>query len=67
VSVTRIAGDALWRFFDAASASSTDADLALDRHWRNARTVSSHNPVVYKARLVGDWAVNRTLPEGRAA
>lgn len=58
VSVTRAAGNALWRFFDAASASSTCAGLALDRHWRNARTVSSHNPVIYKARLVGNWAVN---------
>lgn len=64
VSVTQITGEALWRFFDAASASSTDSDLALDRHWRNARTVSSHNPVIYKARLVGNWVVNRELSAG---
>jgi hypothetical protein len=35
---------------------------SLDRHWRNARTVSSHNPVIYKARIVGDWAINGTEP-----
>ena len=37
---------------------------ALDRHWRNARTVSSHNPVIYKARDIGDWKVNGTPPTG---
>lgn len=33
-----------------------------DRHWRNARTVSSHNPAIYKARIVGDWHINGTEP-----
>ncbi len=59
---SRLAGEAGWLLFDAASASALDADLALDRHWRNARAVSSHNPSIYKARLVGDFAVNGTLP-----
>ncbi|GAA4681606.1 acyl-CoA dehydrogenase family protein [Frondihabitans cladoniiphilus] len=59
---TRSAGEATWRLFDAASASAVDAELALDRHFRNARTVSSHNPVVYKARLVGDIEVNGHVP-----
>ncbi len=48
--------------FDALGASATSTRLALDRHWRNARTVSSHNPLVYKARVVGDWAINGTEP-----
>jgi alkylation response protein AidB-like acyl-CoA dehydrogenase len=48
--------------FDALGASATSTRLALDRHWRNARTVSSHNPLVYKARIVGDWAINGTEP-----
>jgi hypothetical protein len=34
----------------------------LDRHWRNARTLASHNPVVYKPRIVGDFLVNGTAP-----
>lgn len=59
---TRLAGEATWRFFDAASASATDLDLALDRHWRNARTISSHNPVIYKARSIGEYLVNGELP-----
>ena len=48
--------------FDALSASATDAGLALDRHWRNARTAASHNPVIYKERILGDHAVNGTEP-----
>lgn len=59
---SRLAGEVGWSLFDAASASAVDLELALDRHWRNARTVSSHNPSIYKARLVGDFAVNGTLP-----
>ena len=34
----------------------------LDRHWRNARTLASHNPVIYKPRVVGDFRVNGTAP-----
>lgn len=48
--------------FDALGASSVSRTKALDRHWRNARTVASHNPIVYKAKIVGDWAINGTEP-----
>lgn len=48
--------------FDALGASATDTAAALDRHWRNARTVRSHNPVPFKARIVGDAVVNGTEP-----
>ncbi len=48
--------------FNALGASDTRVSKALDRHWRNARTVASHNPVIYKTRNVGDWAVNGTEP-----
>lgn len=50
------------RLFDALGASATLQPLALDRFWRNARTLSSHNPRIYKDRIVGDFAVNGTLP-----
>lgn len=48
--------------FNALGASDIREGKSLDRHWRNARTVSSHNPVIYKARIVGDWAINGTEP-----
>lgn len=54
--------DATTLLFDALGASAVQAASALDRHWRNARTLSSHNPRVYKARIVGDFAVNGTEP-----
>jgi alkylation response protein AidB-like acyl-CoA dehydrogenase len=48
--------------FDALGASAIGGSKSLDRHWRNARAVSSHNPVVYKAKLVGDWSINQKEP-----
>ena len=48
--------------FNALGASAASGKLELDRHWRNARTVASHNPLVYKARIVGDWRINGTEP-----
>lgn len=48
--------------FDALAASGVSASRNLDRHWRNARTVASHNPWVFKARIVGDYVVNGTPP-----
>ncbi|GGO39075.1 hypothetical protein GCM10010991_37340 [Gemmobacter aquaticus] len=48
--------------FNALGASSSDTALALDRHWRNARTAASHNPVIYKERILGDHLVNGTEP-----
>lgn len=50
------------RLFDTLGASAVSRAAGLDRHWRNARTVASHNPWVYKARIVGDWSVNGTIP-----
>ena len=48
--------------FNALSASATRATLQLDRHWRNARTAASHNPLIYKERIIGDWEINGTEP-----
>jgi len=48
--------------FNALGASAASSSKALDRHWRNARTVASHNPIVYKSKIVGDWAINGTEP-----
>ncbi|HCD7748484.1 TPA: acyl-CoA dehydrogenase family protein, partial [Serratia marcescens] len=56
--VQRAAGE----LFNALGASDTRTGKALDRHWRNARTLSSHNPVIYKARNIGDWEINRHTP-----
>lgn len=52
--------DASTKLFDALGASSTLAPLALDRFWRNVRTLATHNPSIYKTRIAGDFAVNGT-------
>jgi alkylation response protein AidB-like acyl-CoA dehydrogenase len=51
--------------FDALGASSTFRLEGLDRYWRNARTIVSHNPRMYRDRIVGDFAVNGTPPPGQ--
>ncbi|QEO15977.1 monooxygenase [Agromyces intestinalis] len=62
LTITPLALDAATRLFDALGASATSTSLALDRHWRNARTVASHNPAAFKARIVGDAVVNDAEP-----
>lgn len=51
------------RLFDALGASAVARSAGLDRHWRNARTVSSHNPVLFKQRRVGEWELTGRHPE----
>jgi alkylation response protein AidB-like acyl-CoA dehydrogenase len=62
VVVSALVQRATTELFNALGASDVRQGKALDRHWRNARTVSSHNPVIYKARIVGDWVINGTEP-----
>ena len=50
------------KLFNALSASAASSEKSLDRFWRNARTVSSHNPLIYKEKGIGDWEVNGTEP-----
>ncbi len=62
VVVSELIQHATSELFNALGASDVRQGKALDRHWRNARTVSSHNPLIYKARIIGDWAINGTEP-----
>lgn len=50
------------RVFDVGGASTTSRQHNLDRHWRNARTVTNHNPRDWKAAAVGAWALKGTPP-----
>lgn len=50
------------RLFEVTGARSTHASLRLDRHWRNLRTQTLHDPVDYKLHELGDWALNQSLP-----
>jgi alkylation response protein AidB-like acyl-CoA dehydrogenase len=48
--------------FEVGGASAVTERFRLDRHWRNARTLASHNPVIYRRTIVGDTVLNGTSP-----
>jgi alkylation response protein AidB-like acyl-CoA dehydrogenase len=62
VAIDSFAPRAATALFDAGGASATQAGANLDRHWRNIRTISTHNPTFSKASAVGDFLVNGTPP-----
>lgn len=64
VAVPKLVLDATNELFDVTGASAVSRGKSLDRHWRNARTVATHNPVAFKARSVGDYFINGTIPTG---
>jgi alkylation response protein AidB-like acyl-CoA dehydrogenase len=61
-TISALVLEATSALFDALGASATSVSKSLDRYWRNARTVTSHNPRIYKDRIVGDFVVNGTPP-----
>jgi alkylation response protein AidB-like acyl-CoA dehydrogenase len=61
--VLRLAG----RIFEVGGASATAEPRRLDRLWRNARTVASHNPAIYRQQAVGNYVVNGVAPSARTA
>lgn len=66
-SIQPLVLDAATKLFDGLGASSTSTNCNLDRHWRNARTVATHNPAIYKSRIVGDYEVNAAAPRKLSA
>jgi alkylation response protein AidB-like acyl-CoA dehydrogenase len=68
LAVSKIALQAAERLFEAGGASATSRKHNFDRHWRNLRTIFNHNPLLQKARVVGDYHLNGTtkhLEEGK--
>ena len=62
VMVPKLVLDISTRIFDTLGASATSTTQELDRHWRNARTLATHDPSVFKQRMLGDWEVNGVAP-----
>ena len=62
VLTTRIALEASEKLFELAGSASTRAAHNLDRHWRNARTHTLHDPVRWKLHLLGNYHLNQVLP-----
>jgi alkylation response protein AidB-like acyl-CoA dehydrogenase len=59
---TEIAVEASNTLFELAGTSSTRIGLNLDRHWRNARTHTLHDPVRWKYHIVGNYHLNGVTP-----
>ncbi|WP_435158723.1 acyl-CoA dehydrogenase family protein [Amycolatopsis sacchari] len=51
------------KIFELTGARASAAKYGLDRFWRNLRTHSLHDPVAYKRREVGAYALLGQLPE----
>lgn len=60
---TRAALDVTNRMFEVMGSRATAGSARLDRFWRNVRTHTLHDPVDYKVRELGDWVLNRNIPE----
>lgn len=62
VAATRGGLDITSRIFEVTGARSTTAALRLDRFWRNLRVHTLHDPLDFKVRELGDWALNNRYP-----
>lgn len=60
VVIDELAPRAATMLFDIGGSSAVTRRENLDRHWRNVRTIASHNPTLYKARAIGEFLVNGT-------
>jgi SfnB family sulfur acquisition oxidoreductase len=59
---TEIAIEATNKLFELAGTRSTLAEHNLDRHWRNARTHTLHDPVRWKYSILGKYFLNGEKP-----
>lgn len=62
-SVSKTALEVTSRMFDVMGARATSAQYGFDRFWRNVRTHTLHDPIEYKIRDLGNWALNEQAPE----
>ncbi|MFE2003804.1 SfnB family sulfur acquisition oxidoreductase [Pseudomonas guariconensis] len=62
VLTTEVALQASEKLFELAGSRATLAEFNLDRHWRNARVHTLHDPVRWKYHAVGAWHLNGTRP-----
>jgi alkylation response protein AidB-like acyl-CoA dehydrogenase len=62
VAAARASLDVTQRMFEVTGARATTAALRFDRYWRNLRVHTLHDPLDYKVRELGDWALNDRIP-----
>ncbi|MEU7587259.1 acyl-CoA dehydrogenase family protein [Micromonospora sp. NPDC049230] len=59
---SRLATEATSRIFEFTGARATARTTGLDRFWRDARTLTLHDPVAYKARELGAFLLTDRYP-----
>lgn len=62
-NITKSGLDVTSRIFEVTGARATAGELKMDRFWRNLRVYTLHDPVDYKFRALGDWALNGNYPK----
>lgn len=67
VLTSELAIEATNVLFELAGTSSTKRGLNLERHWRNARTHTLHDPVRWKYHVVGNYHLNGVVPPRNGA
>jgi SfnB family sulfur acquisition oxidoreductase len=67
VLTTEIAIEATNTLFELAGTRSARQGLNFDRHWRNARTHTLHDPVRWKYYVVGNYVLNGVTPPRNGA
>ncbi|MED0714663.1 MULTISPECIES: acyl-CoA dehydrogenase family protein [Aeribacillus] len=63
VATAKAALEVTSRMFEVMGARATLGKYRFDRFWRNVRTHTLHDPIEYKIRDIGEWALNGKLPE----
>jgi SfnB family sulfur acquisition oxidoreductase len=67
VAATEASLAASSKLIELAGSRATLAEFGLDRHWRNARTHTVHDPVRWKLRAIGDYWLNGINPPRHGA
>ncbi|MDA8519360.1 acyl-CoA dehydrogenase family protein [Acidovorax sp. NCPPB 4044] len=62
VAASRAALDVAHRLFEVTGPRATTAALRMDRFWRNLRVHTLHDPIDYKRRELGRWALHAQPP-----
>jgi SfnB family sulfur acquisition oxidoreductase len=59
---SEVAAEVTTEIFSLSGASAADERYDLSRHWRNARTHASHDPVSWKYHHIGNYLLNEVAP-----
>jgi alkylation response protein AidB-like acyl-CoA dehydrogenase len=63
VHATRTALSLTSKIFEVTGARATASKYGFDLYWRNVRTHTLHDPVLYKAREIGEYFLSKRAPE----